>query len=55
MAKKMQENSPHLPGVVICNVYEDEEWDRVDVFHPDCYKNASEPYGQLSNNQQAVN
>lgn len=30
---------------VICNVYVDNQWDRVEHYHPDCYKAADEPYG----------
>jgi hypothetical protein len=31
---------------VICNVYVDNRWDRVEHYHPDCYKAADEPYGE---------
>ena len=31
---------------VICNVYVDNRWDRVEHYHTDCYKAAGEPYGQ---------
>jgi hypothetical protein len=31
---------------VICNVYVDNSWDRVEHFHSDCYKAADEPYGE---------
>ncbi len=31
---------------VICNVYVDGKWDRVEHFHSDCYKAAEEPYGE---------
>lgn len=30
---------------VICNVYVDGAWDRVEHFHLDCYEQAGEPYG----------
>lgn len=30
---------------VICNVYTDGRWDRVEHFHPDCYELAGAPYG----------
>jgi len=30
---------------VICNVYVSNRWDRVEHFHPDCYKAAEAPYG----------
>ncbi|MGI9621962.1 MAG: hypothetical protein ACR2PK_03925 [Acidimicrobiales bacterium] len=31
---------------VICNVYVDNRWDRVEHYHPECYVDASEPYGE---------
>jgi hypothetical protein len=34
---------------VICNVYEDGVWQRVEHFHADCYLEASEPYGEPLN------
>lgn len=30
---------------VICNVYVDNRWDRVEHYHPDCYLAADELYG----------
>jgi hypothetical protein len=33
---------------VICNVYQDGVWNRVEHFHADCYAEASEPYGDAS-------
>lgn len=30
---------------VIANVYDGGVWKRVEVFHPDCYEEAGEPYG----------
>ncbi len=30
---------------VICNVYEDGVWQRVEHFHPDCYDEVGRPYG----------
>jgi hypothetical protein len=30
---------------VICNVYVDGHWDRVEHFHADCYTEVKEPYG----------
>jgi len=30
---------------VICNVYVDNRWDRVENFHSDCYLAADTPYG----------
>ncbi|MEZ5141410.1 MAG: hypothetical protein R2726_02665 [Acidimicrobiales bacterium] len=31
---------------VICNVYVDGSWDRVEHYHLDCYTKAGEPYGE---------
>ena len=33
---------------VICNVYEDGKWQRVEHYHITCYDEASEPYGAPS-------
>ncbi len=30
---------------VICNVYVDGRWDRVEHFHRECYDTAKQPYG----------
>ena len=30
---------------IICNVYAGNKWDRVEHYHPDCYKKAKSPYG----------
>lgn len=37
---------------VICNVYVDGRWDRVDHFHLDCYLAAGEPYGEADASQE---
>jgi hypothetical protein len=31
---------------VICNVYVDGRWDRVEHYHAECYTTAGEPYGE---------
>ena len=31
---------------VICNVYKDDKWDRVEHYHPECYQEAELPYGE---------
>ena len=31
---------------VICNVYVDGRWDRVEHFHADCYDKAEHPFGE---------
>lgn len=33
---------------IICNVYDNGVWQRVEHYHPDCYKQAGEPYGAPS-------
>jgi hypothetical protein len=30
---------------VICNVYLDGRWDRVEHYHPECYQSSRSPYG----------
>ena len=30
---------------IICNVYVSNKWDRVEHYHPRCYKKAKSPYG----------
>ncbi|MFZ4519938.1 MAG: hypothetical protein ACOYOP_16225 [Microthrixaceae bacterium] len=32
---------------VICNVYVDGRWDRVEHFHSDCYEVAGQPHGDV--------
>lgn len=31
---------------VICNVYVKNKWDRVEHYHPECYKKLRSPYGK---------
>jgi hypothetical protein len=31
---------------VICNIYVDGRWNRVEVFHAQCYADAKMPYGR---------
>ena len=33
---------------VICNVYVDGHWDRVEHYHSECYEQAGEPYGSAA-------
>lgn len=33
---------------VICNVYVDGRWNRVEHFHASCYQEAGHPYGQAA-------
>ena len=32
---------------VICNVYENGQWDRVEHFHADCYAAGGNPHGEI--------
>jgi hypothetical protein len=36
---------------VICNVYVDGRWDRVEHYHAECYENAGEPHGDAATEQ----
>jgi hypothetical protein len=36
---------------VICNVYEDQRWIRVEHFHEQCYKKAGAPHGKADASQ----
>ena len=36
---------------VICNVYVDGRWDRVEHFHRDCYDIAGQPFGEADESQ----
>ena len=33
---------------VICNVYTDGKWDRVEHYHFECYEKQGEPYGKAA-------
>lgn len=33
---------------VICNVYVNGRWDRVEHYHAECYKKVGEPYGSAA-------
>lgn len=33
---------------VICNVYRDGHWDRVEHYHAECYHEIGEPYGSAA-------
>jgi hypothetical protein len=37
---------------VICNVYTNGIWERVEHFHAECYEEASRPYGEPTPQQQ---
>ena len=36
---------------VICNVYVDGKWDRVEHFHRECYDAAGQPFGEPDDSQ----
>ena len=36
---------------VICNVYNDGKWDRVEHFHRECYEAAGQPFGEADESQ----
>ncbi len=40
----------HRDQQVICNVYEDGVWQRVEQYHQDCYTDADTPYGDAVKN-----
>jgi hypothetical protein len=35
---------------VVCNVYVDGKWDRVEHYHLECYEAADKPYGEAATN-----
>lgn len=41
---KFQARERHMQ--VICNVYVDGRWDRVEHFHAPCYEDAGQPFGE---------
>lgn len=38
----------HRDQQVICNVYDDGVWQRVEQYHAECYEAAGQPYGEPS-------
>lgn len=36
----------HRDDQVICNVYEDGQWQRVEQYHRECYDEAGQPHGE---------
>lgn len=36
----------HRDDQIICNVYVDGKWDRVEQFHAACYAEAKDPHGE---------
>ena len=41
----------HRDQQVICNVYVDGKWDRVEQYHEECYSDAGEPHGEAVKKQ----
>lgn len=39
---------------IICNVYIEGRWDRVEVFHPSCYAAAGQPYGPVDRSNATI-
>lgn len=35
---------------IVCNVYEADEWGRLELFHPVCYEEAGQPHGEIRDN-----
>jgi hypothetical protein len=43
----MQKKYGSIAARVVCNVYNVEgKWDHGEVYHPECYLGAGEPYGE---------
>lgn len=40
----------HRDQQVICNVYDDGVWQRVEQYHQECYEQADAPYGEAVKN-----
>ena len=40
----------HRDQQVICNVYEDGVWQRVEQYHQECYEQADSPHGEAVKN-----
>ena len=46
--ERVKYRARHRDQQVICNVYEDGRWQRVEQYHLDCYTESGSPYGPLS-------
>ena len=44
--ERVKFRSRHRDQQVICNVYEDGVWQRVEQYHLECYADAGSPYGE---------
>ena len=46
--ERVKYRARHRDQQVICNVYEDGRWQRVEQYHVDCYAGAGLPHGPMS-------
>jgi hypothetical protein len=46
--ERVKYRARHRDQQVICNVYENGRWQRVEQYHLDCYVAADSPHGPLS-------
>ena len=44
--ERVKYRARHRDHQVICNVYDDGVWQRVEQYHVDCYGEADSPYGE---------
>ncbi|MDH3683724.1 MAG: hypothetical protein OEV40_27700 [Acidimicrobiia bacterium] len=44
--ERVKYRARHRDQQVICNVYTDGVWQRVEQYHAECYGDAGEPYGE---------
>jgi hypothetical protein len=49
--EKIKFQARHRRKIIICNVYEDGHWDRLENFHPACYLQAGSPHGPVDRSQ----
>ncbi len=46
--ERVKYRARHRDHQIICNVYKDGVWLRVEQYHAECYTAADEPYGEVS-------
>jgi len=46
--ERVKYRARHRDQQVICNVYDDGVWQRVEQYHADCYQEAGTPYGEAT-------
>lgn len=44
--ERVKYRARHRDQQVICNIYENGVWQRVEQYHAECYVEAEEPYGE---------